>query len=376
MCVYLHATLGEQNKKKKKKQEKPTIDFNHKLVHIFVSFCHFFSSSSSQLKRRTGSAREKERTSIAFTIAQIMLTKKISQSLSLIVLNPFNDGSGNTIRKFSRDVKEIHAQCFPEEHRFAMREEGSRRRQKRDDDERDYRREELDDDQFFDRLCALHEESDQLWILLVKEEPKRKNKKEKRKRNETNAETSEKNRVFTEKFSPSKLKKQVESAVIGFAQGCKYTDSWYGVNIAISRKYRGLKYGSLLMYYGQLHAAKDNVFKVSATADGERKKLVRFYEKHGAESVVVTNETNASVGSKKTSLVKIQKTFDVEVAEREYEAAVREVQDDRVEERLRKRKEMRMIVLAGGVALVALVRFVVCSSRKKKETSNHKSSRR
>ena len=145
------------------------------------------------------------------------------------------------------------------------------------------------------------------------------------------------------------------------------------MNIAISRKYRGLKYGSLLMYYGQLHAAKDNVFKVSATADGERKKLVRFYEKHGAESVVVTNETNASVGSKKTSLVKIQKTFDVEVAEREYEAAVREVQDDRVEERLRKRKEMRMIVLAGGVALVALVRFVVCSSRKKKETSNHKS---
>jgi len=303
-----------------------------------------------------------------------MLTKKISQSLSLIVLNPFNDGSGNTIRKFSRDVKEIHAQCFPEEHRFASREEGSRRRQKRDDDERDYRGagEELDDDQFFDRLCALHEEEDQLWILLVKEEPK-KNKKEKRKRNETNVATSEKNRVFTEKFSPSKLKKQVESTVIGFAQGCKYTDSWYGVNIAISRKYRGLKYGSLLMYYGQLHAAKDNVFKVSATADGERKKLVRFYEKHGAESVVVTNETNASVGSKKTSLVKIQKTFDVEVAEREYEAAVREVQDDRVEERLRKRKEMRMIVLAGGVALVALVRFVVCSSRKKKETSNHKS---
>ena len=302
-----------------------------------------------------------------------MLTKKISQSLSLIVLNPFNDGSGNTIRKFSRDVKEIHAQCFPEEHRFATREEGSRRRQKRDGDERDYRGEEVDDDQFFDRLCALHEESDQLWILLVKEEPKKKNKKKKRKRNETNAETSEKNRVLTEKFSPSKLKKQVESTVIGFAQGCKYTDSWYGVNIAISRKYRGLKYGSLLMYYGQLHAAKDNVFKVSATADGERKKLVRFYEKHGAESVVVTNETNASVGSKKTSLVKIQKTFDVEVAEREYEAAVREVQDDRVEERLRKRKEMRMIVLAGGVALVALVRFVVCSSRKKKETSNHKS---
>ena len=88
------------------------------------------------------------------------------------------------------------------------------------------------------------------------------------------------------------------------------------------------------------------------------------------------NLSCASVGSKKTSLVKIQKTFDVEVAEREYEAAVREVQDDRVEERLRKRKEMRTIVLAGGVALVALVRFVVCSSRKKKETSNHKSLRR
>ena len=48
---------------------------------------------------------------------------------------------------------------------------------------------------------------------------------------------AEKNRVLTEKFSPSKLKKQVESTVIGFAQGCKYMDSWYGVNIAISRKY-------------------------------------------------------------------------------------------------------------------------------------------
>ena len=129
-----------------------------------------------------------------------MLTKKISQSLSLIVLNPFNDGSGNTIRKFSRDVKEIHAQCFPEEHRFAMRDEGSRRRQKRDDDERDYG-EELDDDQFFDRLCALHEESDQLWILLVKEEPKKKNKKEKRKRSEASGGEREKSSVHGEVFA-------------------------------------------------------------------------------------------------------------------------------------------------------------------------------
>ena len=134
-----------------------------------------------------------------------MLTKKISQSLSLIVLNPFNDGSGNTIRKiFPRRERDTRA-VFPRG--TSIRDE--RRRiettTKRDDDERDYG-EELDDDQFFDRLCALHEESDQLWILLVKEEPKRKNKKEKRKRNETNAETSEKNRVFTEEFSPSKLK--------------------------------------------------------------------------------------------------------------------------------------------------------------------------
>ena len=133
-------------------------------------------------ERKSSRARERKREHVQrqsphSIVAQIMLTKKISQSLSLIVLNPFNDGSGNTIRKFSRDVKEIHAQCFPEEHRFATREEGSRRRQKRDGDERDYRGEEVDDDQFFDRLCALHEESDQLWILLVKEEPKKKNKK-------------------------------------------------------------------------------------------------------------------------------------------------------------------------------------------------------
>ena len=293
---------------------------------------------------------------------QKMLTKKISQSLSLIILNPFNDGSGNTIRKFSRDVKAIHKQCFPEEHRFAR--EGAK-----DKDE------EETDDQFFDRLCALHEEVDQLWILLVKEEPKKKKRKDTRQhqQKETVA-TSEKNRVLTEKFSPSKLKKQVETTVIGFAQGCKYTDSWYGVNIAISRKYRGLKYGSLLMYYGQLHAAKENVFKVTATADGERKKLVRFYEKHGAESVTVTDETNASAGSRRTSLVKIQKTFDAEVAEREYEAAVREVQDDRVEERLRKRREMQMTFAAGGVALLAFFRLIVFRVRKKNETSADKKS--
>ena len=83
---------------------------------------------------------------------------------------------------------------------------------------------------------------------------------------------------------------------------------------------------------------------MTATADGNRKKLVKFYEKHGAESVVVTDETNMSAGSKRTSLMKIQKTFDLGVAEREYEAAVRDVQNDRVEERLRKRREAKMKV--------------------------------
>ncbi len=299
-----------------------------------------------------------------------MLTKHISPFLSLIVLNPFNDGSGTTIRKFSRDVRKIHEECFPEEHRFAR--EGLR--------ERD---EEETDDQFFDRLCALHEESDQLWILLVKEEPKRKNRK---RRDGQKQETSsaiaaaEKNRVLTEKFSPSKLKKQVQSSVIGFAQGCKYMDSWYGVNIAISRKHRGLKYGSLLMYYGQLHAARENVFKVTATADGNRKKLVKFYEKHGAESVVVTDETNMSAGSKRTSLMKIQKTFDLGVAEREYEAAVRDVQNDRVEERLRKRREAKMKVFLsiGCVVVLSLMCFSARrnDSRSKKDTNTSSSTRR
>jgi ribosomal protein S18 acetylase RimI-like enzyme len=223
-----------------------------------------------------------------------MLIHKITETISLEVINEGQDSTGSAIRNYFKQIYEIHAEAFSEELRIA----------------KSCDRGEESEDQFFDRLCALHDEEDQMWILVIK----------------TGA-----GKVGDEgKISKKK--------VIGFAQGCKYKDSWYGVNIAVLKKYRGIGYGSLMMYYGQLHAAKDNVFKVTATADARQKKLVKYYERHGAR--VFEGQRIGSPTSKRSALIRLVKQFDLKVAKREYKSAVEFVQDKNVEKRSRTRRRL------------------------------------
>lgn len=147
------------------------------------------------------------------------------------------------------------------------------------------------EDAFFDRVTWLHEERETTWFVL----------------RELDAHGR-------------------RGAIVGFACGCAYADSWYGAHLGVVPRRRGEGLGSYLMYVSQAHAGKLGITRLQASVevDGKigRGRLLKYYERHGARAV----ETGfGSTGSVAASVIRIERAFTLEVALRELEDSERRV---------------------------------------------------
>ena len=197
-------------------------------------------------------------------------------------------------REIFPELSKVHAECFPDDVPTDVEEESA--------------------DAFFDRVTWLHEETEATWFLLREV-----------------ASTPEDEEI---------------GALIGFACGYKYADSWYGAHLGVIPRKRKRGYGSYLMRISQAHAADLGIRRLQASVEVDprirRGRLLRYYIRHGAKLV---NTGIGSAGSAAGSVVRIERHFTPEIAQKELARS-----RDRVLNRRFAVPHLAMIAVAFGVA--------------------------
>jgi GNAT superfamily N-acetyltransferase len=178
-------------------------------------------------------------------------------------------------RRLFPELRAAHVECFPND----VPNEGS----VPNDGETE--------DAFFDRVTWLHEEQEVTWFVLRELDARGR-----------------------------------RGAIVGFACGCPYADSWYGAHLGVVPRRRGKGLGSYLMRVSQVHAGRLGITRLQASVEVDRKigkgRLLKYYERHGARTV----ETGfGSAGSVAASVIRIERVFTLGMALRELEDSERRV---------------------------------------------------